>query len=129
MRYIPILGGTVAALGVIAAVALAPHMPSQASLAPEETALLAEWTRVGDALAVQRMVEQGACVEAVSADGTTALMTAAGEGYLAVYVARGEAVLGGRKIPAGTSFLMLPGSVAGISGDDAVLLQTRVNPN
>ncbi len=84
MRYIPILGGTVAALGVIAAVALAPHMPSQASLAPEETALLAEWTRVGDALAVQRMVEQGACVEAVSADGTTALMTAAGEGYLDV---------------------------------------------
>ena len=84
MRYIPILGGTVAALGVIAAVALAPYMPSQAALAPEETALLAEWSRVGDALAVQRMVEQGACVEAASAEGVTALMTAAGEGHLEV---------------------------------------------
>lgn len=84
MRYIPILGGMLAALGVIAAVALAPHMPTQASLAPEETALLAEWTRVGDALAVQRMIEQGACVEAVAADGSTALMSAAGEGHLEV---------------------------------------------
>ena len=84
MRYIPILGGIVAALCVLAAVVLAPHMPSQAALAPEETALLAEWSRLGDALAVQRMVEQGACVEAVGADGTTALMTAAGEGHLEV---------------------------------------------
>ena len=84
MRFIPILGGTVAAMGVIAAVALTPYMPTQATLAPEETALLAEWTRVGDALAVRRMIEQGACVEAVSADGTTALMTAAAEGHLEV---------------------------------------------
>ena len=81
MRFIPVLGGMVAAMGVIAAVALSPYIPTQATLAPEETALLAEWTRVGDALAVQRMIEQGACVEAVSADGTTALMTAAAEGY------------------------------------------------
>lgn len=84
MRFIPVIAGAVAALGVIAAVTLAPYLPTQASLAPEETALLAEWTRVGDALAVQRMIEKGACVEAGSADGTTALMTAAGEGYLDV---------------------------------------------
>lgn len=84
MRFIPILGGMVAAIGVLAAVALTPYMPTQAALAPEETALLAEWTRVGDALAVQRMIEQGACVEAASAEGTTALMTAAAEGHLEV---------------------------------------------
>ncbi len=84
MRYIPILGGTIAAAVVIGAVWLAPYMPTQAQLAPEETALLAEWVRVGDALSVQRMVEQGACVEAVDAEGTTALMTAAGAGHLDV---------------------------------------------
>lgn len=84
MRYIPILGGTLAAACVLGAAWLAPYMPTQAQLAPEETALLAEWAKLGDALAVQRMVEQGACVEAVSADGTSALMTAAGEGHLEV---------------------------------------------
>ncbi len=84
MRYIPILGGTIAAVCVVGAALLAPYMPTQAQLAPEETALLAEWARIGDALAVQRMVEQGACVEAVRADGTSALMTAAGEGHLDV---------------------------------------------
>ena len=83
-RYIPILGGAVAAAAVIGSVLLAPYMPTQADLAPEETALLAEWAKVGDALAVQRMVEQGACVEALNADGTSALMTAAGEGHLDV---------------------------------------------
>lgn len=84
IRYIPILAGALAAAGVIGAVALAPYMPTQAELAPEETALLAEWARVGDALGVQRMIEQGACVEAAGADGTTALMTAAAEGHLEV---------------------------------------------
>lgn len=84
MRYIPILGGTIAATCVVGAVLLAPYMPTQADLAPEETALLAEWSRIGDPLAVQRMVEQGACVEAVKADGTSALMTAAAEGHLDV---------------------------------------------
>lgn len=83
-RYIPILGGAVAAAAVIGSMLLAPYMPTQADLAPEETALLAEWARVGDALAVQRMVEQGACVEALNADGTSALMTAAGEGHFDV---------------------------------------------
>ena len=62
MHYIPLLGGFFGALGVMAAVALAPYMPTQAELAPEETALLAEWSKVGDALSVQRMVEHGACV-------------------------------------------------------------------
>ncbi len=84
MHYIPLLGGLFGALGVMAAVALAPHMPSQADLAPEETALLAEWSRVGDALSVQRMVEHGACVEAPDAEGTTALMSAAAEGHMEV---------------------------------------------
>lgn len=84
MHYIPIVGGFFGAIGVMAAVALAPYMPSQAQLAPEETALLAEWSKVGDALSVQRMVEHGACVEAADAEGTTALMTAAGEGHMAV---------------------------------------------
>lgn len=84
MRYIPILGGAVAAACVIAGVWLSPYMPTQAELAPEETALLAEWAKVGDALSVQRMVEQGACVEAVAEDGTSALMEAACEGHLDV---------------------------------------------
>ena len=80
MRYIPILGGMIAAGIVVAAAWLGPNMPTQADLAPEETALLVEWTKVGDALSVQRMLEQGACVEGVSADGTSALMLAAGDG-------------------------------------------------
>lgn len=84
MHYIPIVGGMVAAAAVAVAVVLAPHMPTQAELAPEETALLAEWAKVGDAMAVQRMVTQGACVEAAGADGTTALMSAAAEGHLDV---------------------------------------------
>lgn len=84
MRYIPILGGLLGAAGVIAAVAVTPYIPTQAELAPEETAQLAAWAEAGDALAVQRMVEQGACVEAAAVDGTTALMTAAGEGHLEV---------------------------------------------
>lgn len=84
MHIVPIVGGILGAIGVIAAVTLAPHMPTQAQLAPEETALLSEWARVGDALAVQRMVEQGACVEAVSADGSTALMNAAEYGHVDV---------------------------------------------
>lgn len=84
MHYIPLLGGFFGALGVMAAVALAPYMPTQAELAPEETALLAEWSKVGDALSVQRMVEHGACVEAADAEGTTALMTAAAEGHMEV---------------------------------------------
>lgn len=84
IRSIPLVAGCLAALGVVAVVALKPYIPTPAQLAPEETALLAEWARVGDALAVQRMIEHGACVEAVSADGTTALMTAAAEGHLEV---------------------------------------------
>ena len=84
MRYIPIMGGALAAAVVMGAAWLAPHLPNQAALAPEETALLAEWTKVGDALAVQRMLEKGACVEAVSTDGTSALMIASGDGSLEV---------------------------------------------
>ena len=84
IRSIPIVAGCFAALGLIAVVALNPHIPTPAQLAPEETALLAEWVKVGDALAVQRMIEHGACVEAVSDDGTTALMVASAEGYLDV---------------------------------------------
>ncbi len=84
LRSIPILAGSLAAVGVFAAVSLAPYAPTPAQLAPEETALLAEWAKVGDALAVQRMLEQGACVEAVSADGTTALMLASSAGHLEV---------------------------------------------
>lgn len=83
-RFIPIIGGFLAACCVLLAAWLLPYMPSQAQLAPEETALLVEWTKVGDALAVQRMVERGACVEAAAEDGTTALMIAAGEGHLEV---------------------------------------------
>ena len=84
MRYVPILGGVIAAAAMVAVVKFAPYMPTQADLAPEETALLVEWTKVGDALSVQRMLEQGACVEAVSAEGTSALMLAAGDGSLEV---------------------------------------------
>ena len=84
VRYIPILGGVIAAAAMVAVVKFAPYMPTQADLAPEETALLVEWTKVGDALSVQRMLEQGACVEAVAADGTTALMLAASGGHLEV---------------------------------------------
>lgn len=84
MRYIPIVGGLFASACVLTAIFLAPYMPTQAELAPEQTAKLAQWARVGDALAVQRMVEQGACVEAVAEDGTSALMTAAAEGHLEV---------------------------------------------
>lgn len=84
MRYIPILGGTIAAVVVLSATWLAPLMPTQADLSPEETALLVEWTKVGDPLAVQRMLEHGACVEAVNKEGVSALMIAAGEGHLDV---------------------------------------------
>lgn len=84
LRSIPILAGALAAVGVFAAVSLAPYAPTPAQLAPEETALLAEWAKVGDALAVQRMLEQGACVEAAAADGTTALMLASSAGHLEV---------------------------------------------
>lgn len=84
MHYIPIVGGLFGSMGVLLAVALAPYMPTQAELAPEETALLAEWARVGDSLSVQRMVEHGACVEAADAEGTTAVMAAAAEGHVEV---------------------------------------------
>lgn len=84
IRYIPILGGLLASGCVVAAILLAPYIPTQAQLAPAETARLAQWAKVGDALAVQRMVEQGACVEAVATDGTSALMTAAAAGHLEV---------------------------------------------
>lgn len=84
VRYIPILGGALAAAVVVGGAWLAPHMPTQADLAPEETALLVEWTKVGDALSVQRMLEKGACVEAVSSDGTSALMLACGSGAMDV---------------------------------------------
>ena len=84
VRSIPILAGALAAVGVFAVVALQPYVPTPAQLAPEETALLGEWAKVGDALAVQRMLEQGACVEAAAADGTTALMSAASAGHLEV---------------------------------------------
>lgn len=84
VRSIPILAGAVAAVGVFAAVLMQPYVPTPAQLAPEETALLAEWSKVGDALAVQRMLDQGACVEAVAADGTTALMSAASAGHVEV---------------------------------------------
>lgn len=84
VRSIPILAGALAAVGVFAGVALAPYFPTPAQLAPEETALLAEWAKVGDALAVQRMLEQGACVEAAAADGTTALMSACAAGHMDV---------------------------------------------
>lgn len=84
LHYIPVAGGLLAALGVMAAVALSPLMPTPADLAPDETALLAEWAKVGDALSVQRMVEHGACVEAVDAEGTSAIMYAAAEGHIEV---------------------------------------------
>lgn len=84
LYYVPVLGGTLAAVAVMAVVLLSPYLPTRAELAPEETAKLAEWCKTGDALGVQRMVEQGACVEALSADGTSALMIAAAKGYLEV---------------------------------------------
>lgn len=81
LYYVPVLGGLLAAAGVLAVALLTPYLPTQAELAPEETARLAEWSKTGDALGVQHMLEQGACVEAVSADGTSALMTAAAKGH------------------------------------------------
>ena len=84
IRYIPILGGMIAAALVVGVAWFGPNLPTQADLAPEETALLVEWTKVGDALSVQRMLEQGACVEGSSADGTSALMIAAADGSIEV---------------------------------------------
>jgi mannose-6-phosphate isomerase len=49
----------------------------------------------------------------------------AGEGYLVVKVVSGKVSLNGRKLKNDSSFLMLPGTVARLTGERYTLLQTR----
>ena len=56
--------------------------------------------------------------------GESRLATASGE-FLALYTARGEAVLDGRRVAEGTSILLPPGSTCALFSDDAHLFLTR----
>ena len=56
--------------------------------------------------------------------GESRLATASGE-FLALYTARGEAVLDGRRVAEGTSILIPPSSTCALFSDDAHLFLTR----
>ena len=56
--------------------------------------------------------------------GESRLATASGE-FLALYTARGEAVLDGRRVAEGTSILLPPSSTCELFGSDSVLFLTR----
>ena len=56
--------------------------------------------------------------------GSGTLSAGSGE-FLALYAAKGDVELDGRRVAAGTSVLLQPGSTCTFSGSDSVLLQTR----